>query len=102
MKELTIKTDEKNIKKLNQLAEYSKRSIDEVISDIFDTLCFMPNIVACEILEYLILQAGKCNENDQSRLSPFTEQRIKTYNKIGFLLKLLYNTQTSLIQKIEE
>lgn len=100
--EITLKLYDKQIKKLKQIADYSQRSVDEVLSDIIQTFCFMPTIVTGDLEDYCIQQVEKYENLDKSRQSTLTQERIKYFNRIRYFADQVYMSQTDLIKKIEE
>lgn len=102
MKELKIELEEKNIKKLNQIAESSNRSVDAVVDDLVKTFCFIPTIVAGDLEEYFLLQQDKLETVDKHRKSSLTEERQNSYNRMRYFIDMVYEAQAKQIKKIEE
>lgn len=101
MEKLEINLDEKYAKKIKQIAEYSQRDVSAVVEDLIKTFCILPVIVSSDLEEFCIKQLERCDSVDQHRKSTFTDERIKSYERIRYFIDLIYNTQINLIKQYE-
>lgn len=90
---LTLDLDEKNVESVKRIAKHLNRSESTVLDDLIATFCNMPAIATSDLEEFCIKQLEKCDNEDKHRKSSFTEERIKTYQRVLFFVDSAYKAQ---------
>lgn len=102
LQDTQLKIYDKQLKKLQQIADYANRSIDAVIDDMITTFCFMPAVVTSDMEDFCIKQITESEKLSVSNQSGLTKEKIYYYNRVKYFLDQVYMAQKEYIKSIEE
>lgn len=90
---ISLDLDEKNVEYVKRMGKFMKRSESAVLDDLITTFCNMPAIASSDLEEFCIKQLEKCDNDDKHRKSSFTEERIKTFQRVLYFVDTAYKAQ---------